>query len=77
MYPGAHVDRFPDKVAIIMAESGATLTYRQLGENSIRLARHLHDAGLRRGDHVALLSVNDPKTYEVYWAALRSGSTSP
>ncbi|MFI7529677.1 acyl-CoA synthetase [Nocardia salmonicida] len=73
MYPGAHVDRFPDKVAIVMAESGATLTYRQLEENSIRLARHLHDAGLRRGDHVALLSVNDPKMYEVYWAALRSG----
>ncbi|MFE9785706.1 acyl-CoA synthetase [Nocardia salmonicida] len=73
MYPGAHVDRFPDKVAIVMAESGATLTYRQLEENSIRLARHLHDAGLRRGDHVALLSVNDPKVYEVYWAALRSG----
>ncbi|MFQ6392361.1 AMP-binding enzyme [Nocardia sp. KC 131] len=73
MYPGAHVDRFPDKVAIVMAESGATLTYRQLEENSIRLARDLHDAGLRRGDHVALLSVNDPKIYEVYWAALRSG----
>ncbi|MFI6223029.1 acyl-CoA synthetase [Nocardia salmonicida] len=73
MYPGAHVDRFPDKAAIVMAESGATLTYRQLEENSIRLARHLHDAGLRRGDHVALLSVNDPKMYEVYWAALRSG----
>ncbi|MFI1235378.1 acyl-CoA synthetase [Nocardia salmonicida] len=73
MYPGAHVDRFPDKVAIVMAESGATLTYRQLEENSIRLARHLHEAGLRRGDHVALLSVNDPKVYEVYWAALRSG----
>ncbi|WP_194827672.1 acyl-CoA synthetase [Nocardia sp. XZ_19_231] len=73
MYPGAHVDRFPDKVAIVMAESGATLTYRQLEENSVRLARHLHDAGLRRGDHVALLSVNDPKMYEAYWAALRSG----
>lgn len=73
MYPGAHVDRFPDKPAIIMAETGETLTYRQLEDNSIRLARHLRDAGLRRGDHLALLSGNDPKVYEVYWAALRSG----
>ncbi|WP_054811954.1 acyl-CoA synthetase [Nocardia arizonensis] len=73
MYPGAHVDRFPDKPAIIMAETGETLTYRQLEENSVRLARHLHDAGLRKGDHIALLSRNDPKVYEVYWAALRSG----
>src|SRR5690606_5556908 len=73
MYPGAHVDTFPDKPALIMAGSGETLTYRELEDNSVRLARHLHEAGLRRGDHLALLSGNDPKVYEVYWAALRSG----
>lgn len=73
MYPGAHVDRFPDKPAVILAETGETLTYRELEDNSIRLARHLHEAGLRKGDHLALLSGNDPKVYEVYWAALRSG----
>ncbi|MFD4405391.1 acyl-CoA synthetase [Nocardia sp. NPDC058499] len=73
MYPGAHVDRFPDKPAVILAETGETLTYRELENNSVRLARHLHEAGLRKGDHLALLSGNDPKVYEVYWAALRSG----
>ncbi|MFI1460882.1 acyl-CoA synthetase [Nocardia carnea] len=73
MYPGAHVDRFPDKPAVILAETGETLTYRELEDNSVRLARHLHEAGLRKGDHVALLSGNDPTVYEVYWAALRSG----
>ncbi|WP_280489594.1 acyl-CoA synthetase [Nocardia carnea] len=73
MYPGAHVDRFPDKPAVILAETGETLTYRELEDNSVRLARHLHEAGLRKGDHLALLSGNDPKVYEVYWAALRSG----
>jgi fatty-acyl-CoA synthase len=73
MYPGAHVDDFPDKPAVIVAETGETLTYRELEDNSVRLARHLHAAGLRRGDHVALLSDNDPKVYEAYWAALRSG----
>ncbi|MGV9332014.1 acyl-CoA synthetase [Nocardia sp. NPDC003726] len=73
MYPGAHVDRFPDKPAVVVAESGEALTYRELEENSVRLARHLRDAGLRKGDHVALLSGNDPKIYEVYWAALRTG----
>ncbi|MBF6183837.1 acyl-CoA synthetase [Nocardia farcinica] len=73
MYPGAHVDSFPDKPALIMAESGEVLTYRELEDNSVRLARHLRAAGLRPGDHLALLSGNDPKVYEVYWAALRSG----
>ncbi|MGW0005158.1 acyl-CoA synthetase [Nocardia grenadensis] len=73
MYPGAHVDDLPDKPAVIVAETGEKLTYRELEDNSVRLARHLHAAGLRRGDHVALLSGNDPKVYEAYWAALRSG----
>ncbi|WP_063007869.1 acyl-CoA synthetase [Nocardia kruczakiae] len=73
MYPGAHVDRFPDKPAVVLAESGAALTYRELEDNSVRLARHLYDAGLRKGDHVALLSGNTLEVYEVYWAALRSG----
>ncbi|QRP48927.1 acyl-CoA synthetase [Amycolatopsis sp. FDAARGOS 1241] len=72
MYPGVHAEQFPDKPAAIVA-GGEVLTYGQLEERSARLARHLHDAGLRRGDHIALLSANDPKVFEVYWAALRSG----
>ena len=33
----------------------------------------LHDAGLRPGDVVALLTENSLRAFEVYWAALRSG----
>ncbi|WP_159317023.1 AMP-binding protein, partial [Raoultella terrigena] len=40
---------------------------------SIRLARVLHEAGLRPGDHVAYVAENGPEVFEVYWAALRSG----
>jgi fatty-acyl-CoA synthase len=73
MYPGTWAAKAPDKPAMIMAGSGATLTYAQLDERSIRLSRHLYDQGLRKGDVVALLSDNRLETYEVYWAALRSG----
>ncbi|WAL69652.1 acyl-CoA synthetase [Amycolatopsis cynarae] len=73
MYPGAYVTRFPDKPAVVVAGTGQMLTYRELDERSARLARHLHDLGLRRGDHLALLTGNDPQAFEVYWAALRSG----
>jgi long-chain acyl-CoA synthetase len=73
MYPGAHAARFPDKPAVVMAGTGEILTYRELDERSARFARFLHDQGLRRGDHVALLTDNDAKAFEVYWAALRSG----
>ncbi|MFI0981084.1 acyl-CoA synthetase [Streptomyces sp. NPDC021093] len=70
MYPGAYDPAHP---AVVTADGGRTLTYGQLEERSVRLANHLHAAGLRRGDHLALLSDNDPRMLEVYWAAMRSG----
>src|SRR6266540_4407975 len=56
-----------------MAGSGETMTYGDLDERSSRLARVLHDAGLRRGDVLALLAENTIRYLEVYWAAMRSG----
>ncbi|MBA0045376.1 acyl-CoA synthetase [Mycobacteroides sp. LB1] len=73
MYPGTHASQFPDKPAVVMADSGTTLTYGQLDEQSRRLARFWHDAGLRKGDHVAMMSDNVPEVFVAYWAALRSG----
>ncbi|MEU9960574.1 acyl-CoA synthetase [Streptomyces sp. NPDC050982] len=70
MYPGAYD---PARPAVVTADGGRTLTYGQLEERSLRLADHLRTAGLRTGDHLALLSDNDPRVLEVYWAALRSG----
>ncbi|HEX3826402.1 MAG TPA: acyl-CoA synthetase [Sporichthyaceae bacterium] len=73
MFPGTHAALTPDKPAVIMAESGETLTYGQLDERSLRLARALAAAGLRRGDVVAMIAENSPVALEIYWAALRSG----
>jgi long-chain acyl-CoA synthetase len=73
MYPGVHAQTQPDRPAVVMAGSGRSLTYRQLDDRSRRLAHLLRGAGLRRGDHVALLSDNRPEAFEVYWAAIRSG----
>ena len=73
MFPGTHAAVTPDKPAVVVAGSGASLSYRELDEGSARLARHLRDAGLRKGDVVALLAVNGPRVFEVYWAAQRSG----
>ncbi len=73
MYPGTWARSTPDKPALVMAGTGRTLTYAELDERSLRMANRLRSSGLRRGDVVALLSDNTPETYEVYWAALRSG----
>ena len=73
MYPGAHAATSPDKAAAVVFETGETLTYRNLEDRSRRLARHLFDSGLRPGDHVAVLTDNTPRVFEIYWAAMRSG----
>jgi fatty-acyl-CoA synthase len=56
-----------------MAGTGKALTYRELDENSARLASALHALGLRPGDVIALISDNSAEAFEVYWAAIRSG----
>ena len=56
-----------------MAGSGKTVTYRELDDNSARLASALRALGLRPGDVIALVSDNSAEAFEIYWAALRSG----
>jgi len=73
MYPGVHAAANPDKPAVVMAGSGRVVTYRELEENSARLASALHGLGLREGDVFAMLSDNAAECFEIYWAALRSG----
>ncbi len=68
-----HVRSNPDKPALIMAGTGETRTYDDLDTASVRLARHLHSQGLRPGDGLAAMLVNEPAFFEVFWAAMRSG----
>lgn len=72
-HPGAHAAQHPDKIAALLAETGEQVTYAELEDRSIRLANVLREAGLRHGDVVALLSENNLRVFEVYWAAMRSG----
>ncbi|POM23404.1 Long-chain-fatty-acid--CoA ligase [Actinomadura rubteroloni] len=65
--------RTPGRPAVVMAGSGRVVTYRELDEESNRLARLFHAAGLRPGDHIALLLENHPLFLAVTWAAQRSG----
>jgi long-chain acyl-CoA synthetase len=63
----------PDKPAVIMAGSGRVITFRELDEESNRLARLLRAEGLGPGDHVAFMLENHPSFLAVAWAAQRSG----
>ncbi|WP_219469325.1 acyl-CoA synthetase [Nonomuraea rhizosphaerae] len=73
MHPGAIAAVTPDKPAVIMAGSGQVITYRQLDEESNRLAHLFRAAGLRQGDHIAFMLGNHPLFLTIAWAAYRSG----
>lgn len=73
MYPPDHAVVAPDRPAVVMASSGATVTYAELDDRSARLATLLHRGGARTGDTVVLALPNDLRWGETAWACWRSG----
>ena len=65
--------KHPDKLAYVMAGSGETVTYRQLDEQSNRIAQLFRSLGLKAGDHIALFLENNARFFEICWGAQRSG----
>ena len=58
--------------ALILADDG-TVSYGELYQRSQRIAALLHDAGLRRGDGVALVLPNRREFLEITWGCQLSG----
>src|SRR5437763_11928760 len=73
MYPGTYAEKDPERPALIMGGSGEVVTYGELDARSNQLAHVLRNAGLKRGDHIAMFMENQPRFMEIVWAALRSG----
>jgi long-chain acyl-CoA synthetase len=73
MYPGHWAVEAPERPAVVMSDSGEMLTYGELDARSNQLVRLLRSQGLKQGDHIAILMENQPRFFEVLWAALRSG----
>src|SRR5215475_688294 len=73
MWPGKWAAERPDHPAYVMASSGEAVTYARLNDRSNQLAQMFFDAGLRFGDHIAVLMENRVEYFEPVWAAQRSG----
>jgi len=66
-----HADGDPQSPALIVADGA--ISYGELFEASQRVAALLHQAGLRRGDGVALVLPNRPEFFEITWGCQLSG----
>ncbi|KBZ61939.1 hypothetical protein K875_02858 [Mycobacterium [tuberculosis] TKK-01-0051] len=66
-----HAITAPQSPALVA--DGDTISYGELYARSRRVAAALHDAGLRRGDSVALVLPNRPEFFEITWGAQLSG----
>ena len=73
MHPFVHAAATPDAPAVIMAGSGATLTYAELEARSNRVAHLLRAQGLRRGDTVVIWLDNGLDYLPICWGAQRAG----
>ncbi len=73
MHPSLHAHSSPERIAFVFAESGISVSYRELEERSLRCAWMLRALGLRTGDGIAICMDNNPRYFELCWAAQRSG----
>jgi long-chain acyl-CoA synthetase len=73
LYPGTWAARTPDKPAIIMAESGASVSYAELEDAANRLSQLFRRAGFEPGDHIAFCMENRPEYFPILWGAHYAG----
>jgi long-chain acyl-CoA synthetase len=73
MYPGLQAKIRPQQPAVIMAQSGETVTYAELDRRTNRLAHFLRAAGLGRLDHYAIFMENNGRYVECCGAGERAG----
>ena len=72
-HPSCHARTNPDGLALVIADTGETLTYRELDDGSNRVAQLLRSHGLKPGDKIGIMMRNSPDFPIVYWGATRCG----
>jgi acyl-CoA synthetase (AMP-forming)/AMP-acid ligase II len=73
MHPSHFAKSHPEKLALILAETGEQLTYAQLDAAANRAAHLYRERGLSRGDTVGILSDNCLDYHVAWWGAQRAG----
>ncbi len=69
-----NANRYPEKAAVVYRDR--RLTYRELNERVNRLAHHLMDLGVEKGDRVGFMFYNSNQFVESFFAALKIGAVA-
>ncbi len=72
-HPSFHARTQPDHLAMVIADTGETLTYRELDDGSNRVAQFLRARGLKPGDRIGVMMRNSAWFPVVHWGATRCG----
>jgi len=73
MLPGAIATSDPNRIAVIMAGSGETISYGELEKRTNKLAHLFRQQGLNRLDHYAIYMENNAHYVECCGAGARAG----
>ena len=68
--------KFEDKEAVVYIEDNRRFTFKKLNFEVDMIAKSLISIGIKKGDHVALLSCNSPEWIIVFLATLKIGAVS-
>src|SRR5271154_7523554 len=68
-------DRAPDKLWVISADDGRTVSYGELRDVTGRVATFLRHRGIGRNDRVALLANNSIEHLLCYFGVMAAGAT--
>ena len=74
LHPIAHAATRPDHPAVIMAGSGAQMTFKELDEASNRFAHLLRDRGFGPSDAFGVLLENRMEYFTLIWGSQRCGA---
>ncbi len=73
MHPYQHAITHPTRPALVIADTGEQLSYRELDEGSNRAAQLFRHLGLRPGESIGLMLRNTLEYPVLYWGAQRAG----
>jgi acyl-CoA synthetase (AMP-forming)/AMP-acid ligase II len=67
-----NANRYPDKTALVYRD--LRLSYRKLNERINRMAHHLLDLGVQKGEQVGFMFYNSNQFVEIFYATLKIGA---